>query len=235
MLNRQTALTRAQSARLENPQSKAKLVQASKPVEQPTTRRAALKDVTNLNTTTTTGAVGRAKKLTKMPTSQSIKVPVATTKAVSHKVNNKRPAESDPMELSDVHMPVEHVHKKRKSEPSEDRMQLDEVAIPKEARYTDDRDTSGDEDQMDTEPLEPWANIPHDDIDLYEADDPQAVAAYAEDIHNHMRKLEVSHPDSVIVTSLLSPQPPFWHPDTLRSRTWSIRATWHIRSILTSE
>lgn len=194
MLNRQTTLTRAQSARAENPQgTKAKPAVVARAVE-PTTRRAALKDLTNVAANAANTQAGRVKKLIKAPAVQASKVPVAS-KAV--KQSTKRPAESEPDQIEEMDaMEIERSHKKRKSEPSaDDRMALEEPRDPSAEAE------SSAEDVMDSQPLdlqdEDLADLPHEDIDLYDNDDAQAVVEYVDDIYNHMRGLEVrSSPSS---------------------------------------
>lgn len=209
MLNRQT-LTRATSSRAENPlQATKKLVAAATAkVAEPTARRAAFKDISNVTANANAQAqAGRVKKLTKAPSSHAIKVPVATKAVAPKAASNKRPAESEADEFDVIDaMEVERSHKKRKSEPStEDRMQLDEESVKEpaaDAHEEAEHDEFNDVDAMEDAPIDVGAEdvsgIVHEDIDLYDCDDPQAVVEYVDDIYAHMRSLEVrlSQPSS---------------------------------------
>lgn len=77
----------------------------------------------------------------------------------------KRQAEDESaMEAETV---AQRVHKKRKSEPESDPMLIDEDIAPAKVE------------------------IAHDDIDLYDYDDPQSVTEYVDDIYAYMREIEV--------------------------------------------
>lgn len=82
------------------------------------------------------------------------------------KATKRQADEASAMEAETV---AQRVHKKRKSEPESDPMLIDE----------------------DITAVATKVEIPHDDIDLYDYDDPQSVTEYVDDIYAYMRHIEV--------------------------------------------
>ncbi len=139
-------------------------------VAAPVARRGALRDVTNVQHPSE--HAGRVKKVTKASSHE-------TTKAGSKRTAPTRVEESTGSLLT-----VENGHKRRRSDPLDDPM---DVVVESEPMITSPI--------KEVQPLPDQAvsSIPHDNIDLYDEDDPQSVVEYVDDIYTYMRGLEVRH------------------------------------------
>jgi len=221
MLGRQTraagsTTTRVENAAVQQAALKAKVAAAPIDALGGQQRRAALKDLTNVQANGANQA-GRVRKISK-PAPVAASTKAAITKAV------KRPAETElePMEIAEetvvgqvrnfeeaviqaVSAFGHRATKKRKSEPESDPMQVDDeevvmadddVEIPEHTFVTDAQPVA--QDAAAAPAAAPSASTAAvEDIDLYDWDDPQAVAEYVEDIYSYMREVEVRFPFEV--------------------------------------